>query len=87
MSHHKSEDYKMSVVKYYLRSNKTQEEACEIFSCSPRSLMRWVERYRKYKEIRRHNREAIAYKVTKEHVKYMLKLVKENRVVASNTIS
>lgn len=45
MSHHKSEDYKMSVVKYYLRANQTQEEVCEIFSCSPRSLMRWVERY------------------------------------------
>ena len=41
-SRHKSEDYKLSVVKYYLRANKTQEEVCKIFECSPRSLMRWV---------------------------------------------
>ena len=27
-SKHKSEDYKLSVVKYYLRVNKTQEEVC-----------------------------------------------------------
>ena len=42
---HKSEDYKISAVKYYLDSNKTQEEVCDIFKCSVRSLMRWVERY------------------------------------------
>ena len=37
---HKSEDYKISAVKYYLNSNKTQEEVCNIFKCSVRSLMR-----------------------------------------------
>ena len=41
-SKHKSEDYKLSVAKYYLRANKTQKEVCDIFGCSPRSLMRWV---------------------------------------------
>ncbi len=46
-SKHKSEDYKLSAVKYYLRANKTQEEVCNIFGCSSRSLMRWVERYNK----------------------------------------
>ena len=33
-SKHKSEDYKLSVVKYYLRVNKTQEEVCKIFKYS-----------------------------------------------------
>jgi len=47
-SKHKSEDYKLSVVKYYLRANKTQEEVCKIFECSPRSLMRWAFNF-KYK--------------------------------------
>ena len=47
MSKHKSEDYKITAVKYYIKSNKTQEEVCKIFECSPRSLMRWVERYNK----------------------------------------
>ena len=42
MSKHKSEDYKISAVEYYLDHNKTQEEVCNIFKCSVRSLMRWV---------------------------------------------
>ena len=48
MPTHKSEDFKISAVNYYLDSNKTQEEVCNIFKCSVRSLMRWVERYEKY---------------------------------------
>jgi hypothetical protein len=40
MSKHKSEDYKLSAVKYYLENNKNQLNTCNIFKCSPRSLMR-----------------------------------------------
>jgi transposase-like protein len=43
-SKHKSEDYKITAVKYYLKSNKTQIEVCNIFNCSSRSLMRWVDK-------------------------------------------
>lgn len=39
-SKHKSEDYKLSAVEYYLVSNKSQINVCKIFKCSPRSLMR-----------------------------------------------
>ena len=46
MTKHKSEDYKIYAVKYYLQKH-TQKETCDIFDCSPRSLMRWVERYNK----------------------------------------
>ena len=42
MSIHKSEDFKISAVEYYLDSNKMQDEVCNIFKCSVRSLMRWV---------------------------------------------
>jgi len=31
---HKSEDYKLSAVEYYLTEDKTQEEVCKIFKCS-----------------------------------------------------
>jgi len=47
MPSHKSTDYKLTAVNYYLVEDKTQEEVCKIFKCSPRSLMRWVERYKK----------------------------------------
>ena len=42
-SPHKSEDYKISAVKHYLTSGKSQEEICDIFKCSARSLMRWAD--------------------------------------------
>ena len=43
MPTHKSNDYKLTAVQYYLVEDKTQEEVCKIFKCTPRSLMRWVE--------------------------------------------
>ena len=47
MTTRKSTDYKLTAVNYYLVEDKTQEEVCKIFKCSRRSLMRWVERYKK----------------------------------------
>uniref|UniRef100_A0A6C0I516 Insertion element IS150 protein InsJ-like helix-turn-helix domain-containing protein n=1 Tax=viral metagenome TaxID=1070528 RepID=A0A6C0I516_9ZZZZ len=44
MTNHKSEDYKLTAVEYYLIEDKSQEEVCKIFNCKPRSLMRWVSR-------------------------------------------
>ncbi len=81
MSKHKSEDLKISAVEYYLDSNKTQEEVCNIFKCSVRSLMRWVERYENEDSIKRHNRESISYKVKKEHVKFALDEIKKNKPI------
>ena len=81
MSKHKSEDLKISAVEYYLDSNKTQEEVCNIFKCSIRSLMRWVDRYENEDSIKRHNREPISYKVKKEHVKFALDEIKKNKTI------
>lgn len=41
---HKSDDYKLNTVDY-LTEDKSQNEVCKIFKCSPRSLMRWVNQY------------------------------------------
>ena len=81
MGKHKSEDYKLSAVKYYLDTDKTQEEICNIFKCSVRSLMRWVERYKNEDSIKRHNREAISYKVNKEHIKFIIKEIKNDKTI------
>ncbi len=40
MHKHKSEDFKMSVVEYYLTEDVSQEQVCKIFKCSPRSFTR-----------------------------------------------
>lgn len=45
MSKHKSEDYKISAVKYYLNNNVSLDDVCEIFDCPKQSLYRWVKRY------------------------------------------
>ena len=55
MSKHKSEDYKISAVKYYLNNDV--------------SLYRWVKRYDELEEIKRLSRKPKSYKITKEQVK------------------
>jgi len=50
-SKHKGEDYKKSAVEYYLLGDKSQIEVCNIFKCNPRSLMRWVDKYKRDGEI------------------------------------
>ena len=80
-SKHKSEDYKLSAVEYYLVGDKSQIDVCKIFKCSPRSLMRWVEKYEKEGEIKRENRKPVAYKVYKEHVKFLLDEINKNKTI------
>ena len=52
---HKSDDYKLNAVDYYLIEDKSQEEFCKFFKCSKRSLMRWVNQYNRDSEIKRNN--------------------------------
>ena len=70
MSKHKSEDYKISAVKYYLNNDISLDDVCRIFDCPKQSLYRWVKRYEELEEIKRLNIKAISYKITKEQVKY-----------------
>ena len=78
---HKSNDYKLTTVQYYLVEDKTQEEVCKIFKCSPRSLMRWVNQYKKEGNVNKHYRKPIAYKVKKEYVKFLLDEIKKNKTI------
>ena len=65
---HKSEDYKISAVKYYLKNKLSMEEVCNIFECKKQSLSRWIERYSEDNNIVRHNKKLLSYKITKTHV-------------------
>ena len=69
MSHHKSEDYKLSAVKYYIKNKISMEKVCQIFGCKKQSLSRWVQKYKLQKNIKRNNRKPISYKITKEQAK------------------
>jgi transposase-like protein len=78
MSKHKSEDYKISAVKYYLNNDVSLDDVCEIFDCPKQSLYRWVKRYEELEEIKRLSRKPKSYKITKEQVKYSIQKLKEN---------
>lgn len=81
MSHQKSIDYKETAVQYYLVEDKSQEEVCKIFKCSRRSLMRWVEKYKKHGKITGYERTPKAYKVRKEYVVFLLEEIKKNKTI------
>jgi transposase len=78
---HKSEDYKLSAVKYFLESKLPQTKVCKIFKCSERSLMRWVNKYLYKGSIKRNSRPSISYKLNKNHVKFILEIVKNNKSI------
>ena len=81
MPNQKSIDYKETAVNYYLVEDKTQEEVCQIFNCSRRSLMRWVQKYKNEGKITGYERTPKAYKVRKEHVSFLLEQIKKNKTI------
>ena len=87
MPTHKSNDYKLTAVQYYLIEDKTQEEVCKIFKCTPRSLMRWVERYKKEGNVNKHYRKPIAYKVKKEYVKLLVDEINKNKTITLHELN
>ena len=87
MPSHKSNDYKLTAVQYYLVEDKTQEEVCKIFKCTPRSLMRWVERYKKEGNINIHYRKPVAYKVKKEYVKLLVDEINKNKTITLHELN
>lgn len=86
MSNHKSEDYKQSAIDYYLVNDVSQVDTCKIFKCSPRSLMRWLKKSENTGTLERDNRKPVAYKVTKDHVKFLLNEIKKNRMITMNEL-
>ena len=81
MPKHKTEDYKLSAVKYYLKNDFSMEYVCDIFECKKQSLLRWVDRYLLENNIKRHNRLHVSYKITKEQVKYTIQKIKKNEQI------
>jgi len=77
MGKHKSTDYKLSAVKYYLdNEDNSLKDVCNIFKCSKYSLVRWVKRYIKYGTVENKQRKEGSYKVNKKHVKFIIDLIK-----------
>ena len=86
MPSHKSEDYKITAVKFHLENESSFVNTCKIFKCSERSLKRWIEKYNTQHNITRNNRSHVSYKITQEQVKYALQLLKENEQITMNEL-
>ena len=57
MTKHKTEDYKISAVKYYLNNDKGDgyKKTCKIFDCNKSTLRDWIKRYNTSKNLTRKN--------------------------------
>jgi transposase len=86
MSTHKSSDYKLSAVKYYLNHSKNQVQTCKIFGCSTRSLMIWVDKYKSTNNIARKKRDYKAYKITNSHISFIEQHLKYNKTITMNEL-
>ena len=83
---HKSEDYKISAVKYYLKNKDNIRKTCKIFDCKKSTLQRWIQRYNSTKNITRRNRKSISYKISKPQVNTALNLLKQNEQLTMNEL-
>jgi len=86
MPSHKSEDYKITAVKFHLENESSFVNTCKIFKCSERSLKRWIEKYKSQHNITRNNRSHVSYKITHEQVKYAIQLLKQNEQITMNEL-
>ena len=84
---HKSEDYKISAVKYYLKNKDNIRKTCKIFDCKKSTLQRWIKRYKTNKNLTRRNRKPISYKITKPQVNTALELLKQNEQLTMNELA
>ena len=78
---HKSSDYKLTAVKYYLSHSKNQVQTCKIFGCSERSLMRWVDKYKFTNNITRKKIDYTSYKITNSHISFIKQQLKQNKTI------
>jgi len=86
MTKHKSEDYKISAVKYYLNNKDNIRKTCKIFDCKKSTLQRWIQRYKTSKNLTRRNRKSVSYKITKPQVNTALELLKQNEQLTMNEL-
>ncbi len=77
MGKHHTEDYKLSAVKYALRTDN-QVETCEVFDCKRSSLQDWLKLYDETGyPVKKTRKNRTAYKVKKEHIDFFASRTKE----------
>uniref|UniRef100_A0A6C0DKF7 Uncharacterized protein n=1 Tax=viral metagenome TaxID=1070528 RepID=A0A6C0DKF7_9ZZZZ len=85
-NNHKSEDYKISAVQYYLNNKDGYNKTCKIFGCKRSTLRDWIDKYKHTKTLKRKSRKYKSYKITKQQVKSALDLLKSNEQLTMNEL-
>jgi len=75
MSKHKSTDYKLTAVKYYLEGKSSLDNVCKIFNCSPKSLylkhhLKLNKKLLKYDELNKAIKKVIGKIKTSQYANY-----------------
>jgi transposase-like protein len=83
----KTEDYKLSAVRYYINNDYGYDKTCKIFDCKKSSLKRWVQQYKTRKSLIRKPKKAISYKIKKNEVKTALNFLDKTEQLTMNELS
>ena len=81
MTKHKTEDYKISAVKYYFNNENGDgyKKTCKIFDCKKSTLRDWIKRYNTSKNLTRRNRKPISYKITTPPSENCVRIIETKR--------
>jgi len=80
MPKHKSIDYKLATVRYFIK-NKSLRKTCKIFGCSKSALQRWIERYMETNSVSRK-----IGKAKKSIITLKILIFIENKILENPTI-
>lgn len=83
----KTEDYKLSAVRYYINNEDGYDKTCKIFDCKKSSLKRWVQQYKTRKSLMRKPKRSISYKIKKDEVKTALNFLDKTEQLTLNELS
>jgi len=83
---HKSKDFKVAVIKYYLEVSPNFKQVSLIFSCSCQSLMRWVKQYKTEGSVFKKIRKPVSYKITKKHIFFIKNILKKEKQITINKL-
>ena len=75
---HKSKDLKSRAILYYYKS-KNQTQTSKIFGCSPRALVRWVNKFNNCYSFSKNNKIYLGYKLKQVHINYINNCLSQNK--------
>lgn len=82
MGEHRSNDFKLTIVRQVLENNKSIRSLAKQFDLSSRSIRRWIAKYQENGNVKREPRDVEAYKVHQKHVEFALKYIGNNNTVS-----